>query len=53
LFTDTQADQLKKVTDYEGFLLVLEEKNRMPLDDLNTPSELEQVQEIIDTADKN
>ena len=53
LFTDEQVDKLKKVTDYEGFLLVVEEKNRMPLDDLNTPSELEQVQEIIDTADKN
>jgi len=53
LFTDEQVDKLKEITDYEGFVRILEEKNRMPLDSLNTPSELEQVQEIIDTAKKN
>ena len=53
LFTDDQADTLKKVTDYEGFVRTLEEKNRIPLADLNTPSELQEVEEIIKTAKKN
>ena len=53
LFTDDQADTLKDVTDYEGFVRTLEEKNRIPLADLNTPSELQEVEEIIKTAKKN
>jgi cobaltochelatase CobS len=53
LFTDDQSSKLKEVTDYEGFVRTLEEKNRIPLADLNTPSELQEVEEIIKTAKKN
>lgn len=53
LFTEDQSSKLKEVTDYEGFVRTLEEKNRIPLADLNTPSELQEVEEIIKTAKKN
>ena len=53
LFTEDQVSKLKEVTDYEGFLRIIEEKNKLPLDSLNTPSELEEVDEIIRTSPKN
>lgn len=53
LFTEDQVSKLKEVTDYEGFLRIIEEKNKLPLDSLNTASELEEVDEIIRTSPKN
>lgn len=53
LFTDEQVDELKKATDYDGFLSILEDKNKLPLDQLNTPDEIEEVKEIIRTSKKN
>jgi len=53
LFTEDQVSKLKEVTDFEGFLRIIEEKNKFPLDSLNTASELEEVDEIIRTSPKN
>jgi|LakMenEpi03Aug12_release.lakeMendotaPanAssembly.Ray.scaffolds.fasta_scaffold00522_52 MoxR-like ATPase len=47
LFTTEQSDILKSKTDYEGWLRIVNEKNKIPMDKLNTPSELEEVKEII------
>ena len=53
LFTDEQSDILKKATDYDGFLRILEEKNQIPLKDLNTTLELQEVDNIIEASRKN
>lgn len=53
LFNDEQQEKLKEVTDYDGFLRIVEEKNRLPLDKLNTAEELKEVEEIIRTSKKN
>jgi len=53
LFNDEQRTTLKKETDYDGFLKIIEEKNRIPLKDLNTASELKEVQTIIAKAARN
>lgn len=47
LFNEDGRKKLKEDTDYEGFLSIIEEKNRLPLADLNTPSELKEVEAII------
>ena len=54
LFTDTQKEKITTDCDYDGFLRILEEKNRIAnLDMLNTQSELDQVQTIINTSRSN
>lgn len=53
LFNEEQEKLLKEQTDYDGFLRILEEKNRLPLSQLNTPAELAEVEEIIRTSPKN
>jgi len=53
LFNDEQRTTLKKETDYDGFLKIIEEKNRIPLKDLNTASELREVETIISKAARN
>jgi hypothetical protein len=47
LFTTEQSDILKSKTDYDGWLRIVAEKNKMPMDKLNTPSELDEVNQII------
>jgi hypothetical protein len=48
LFTLEQRDKLKADTDFDGFLRIVEGKNRISnLDDLNTEDELEEVKNII------
>ena len=47
LFPKEQSDKLKSETDYELFLNTVEEKNQLPLSELNTPTEIRQVEEII------
>ena len=47
LFTTEQSDVLKSKTDYDGWLRIVNEKNKIPMDKLNTPSELDEIKEII------
>lgn len=48
LFTEEQRNQLKVDTDFDGFLRIVEGKNRISnLDDLNTQDELDEVKTII------
>ena len=47
LFTPEQADILKTKTDYRGWLDIVREKNKMPIDKLNTPQELSEIDSII------
>ena len=47
LFTSEQADILKNKTDYKGWLEIVKEKNKMPMDKLNTPQELTEIDSII------
>jgi hypothetical protein len=54
LFTKEQAKVIKSECDYDSFLRILEEKNRIAnLDMLNTQSELDQVQTVINTSRRN
>lgn len=53
LFNKEQRETLKEQTDYDGFLRIIEEKNKIPLNDLNTDSELKEVQTIIAKAARN
>ncbi len=47
LFTDEQKDKLIKESDYKGWLSIVKEKNKLPMDKLNTDKELEEVEKII------
>jgi hypothetical protein len=47
LFTSEQADILKTKTDYSGWLRIVQEKNKMPLDKLNSPQELSEIDSIL------
>ena len=47
LFTEQQADALKDKTDYPEFLNIVKEKNKIPLNQLNTQQELDEVEKII------
>ena len=48
LFTEEQREKLKVDTDFDGFLRIVEGKNRISnLDDLNTQDELDEVNKII------
>jgi cobaltochelatase CobS len=47
LFTSEQADILKQKTDYSGWLNIVSDKNKLPLDALNSQQELDEVEEII------
>jgi hypothetical protein len=47
LFTREQADILREKTDYNGWLNIVKEKNKLPMDKLNSVEELEQVQNLI------
>lgn len=51
LFTDAQKEKIKEDSDYDGFLRIVDEKNRIAnLDMLNTESELEEVKRIIERS---
>jgi MoxR-like ATPase len=47
LFTNEQAEILKEKTDYKGWLNIVKEKNKMPLDQLNTDVELDEINEML------
>lgn len=53
LFTDDQQTKLKTDTNFDDFLNIIQEKNRMPLDSLNTQLELDEVQAEIRTSPTN
>jgi cobaltochelatase CobS len=47
LFTTEQSNILKENSDYKGWLDIVKQKNKFPLDKLNTEEELEEVKKII------
>ena len=47
LFTKEQADILKTKTDYDGWLKIVSEKNKLPLDMINTDAELSEIDTIL------
>lgn len=47
LFTSEQADILKTKTDYSGWLKIVAEKNKLPLDMLNTDAELQEIENML------
>ena len=47
LFTAEQADILKQKTDYNGWLQIVKEKNKLPIDSLNTQQELNEIEQLI------
>jgi MoxR-like ATPase len=46
LFTIEQADILKTKTDYDGWLKIVKEKNKLPLDKLNSDAELAEIEQM-------
>ena len=47
LFTKEQADILKTKTDYDGWLKIVSEKNKLPLDMINTDAELSEIDTML------
>ena len=47
LFTENQRERLKEDTDFDGFKKIVAQKNKLPLDQLNTAEELDEVKKII------
>lgn len=47
LFTDEQAKILKEKSDYNSWLNIVDTKNKLPMDSLNTQTELDEVDSII------
>ena len=47
LFTKAQQDELKDSTNYNGFLKIAQEKDALPVDELDTRAELKEAQKII------
>ena len=46
LFTTEQADILKTKTDYNGWLNIVKEKNKLPLDKINSDAELAEIEQM-------
>jgi hypothetical protein len=47
LFTEEQAKILKEKSEYENWLNIVELKNKLPIDSLNTEAELNEISKII------
>ncbi|MBW2998224.1 AAA family ATPase [Candidatus Woesearchaeota archaeon] len=47
LFTEEQAKILKEKSDYDAWLNIVDTKNKLPMDSLNTQTELDEVDSII------
>ena len=47
LFTEEQAKILKEKSDYDSWLNIVDTKNKLPMDSLNTQTELDEVDSII------
>mgnify|MGYP003636793194 FL=1 len=52
LFSEEQRDVLKDETNYSAFIILANEKNSYALDKINTPKELEEVQELLDLSNE-
>jgi cobaltochelatase CobS len=52
LFKPDQVDQLKTAMGYDAFIKVIEEKNKLPIDKLNTDLEIKQAEEIVKKYDE-
>ena len=52
LFKDTQIASIKAETGYDEFIDIIKQKDNMPLDALDTPEELSQVEKIIEANEK-
>jgi hypothetical protein len=48
LFTESQSKKLKEETNYNDWLYIVEEKDKLPFDALNTSQELEEVKKILE-----
>lgn len=48
LFTESQSKKLKDETNYDDWLYIVEEKDKLPFDALNTSQELEEVKKILE-----
>ena len=47
LFKPNQIDILKRDSDYDAFMNIIDAKNKLPLNKLNTPQEIQTAQEMI------
>ncbi len=47
LFTPEQADILKSKTDYDGWLSIVKTKDKLPIDEINTPEELDEIENML------
>jgi non-homologous end joining protein Ku len=47
LFKPNQIDILKRDSDYDAFMNIIDAKNKLPLNKLNTPQELETAKQMI------
>jgi cobaltochelatase CobS len=47
LFTTEQADILKTKTDYNGWLNIVKEKNKLPLDKINSDAEIAEINNML------
>lgn len=47
LFTPEQAEILRDKTDYKGWLDIVKTKDKLPIDQTNTPEELEQIENML------
>ena len=52
LFTESQRARLMTGSDYNGFLEIVKEKNKLPLDALDTKSELDEAKKLIKEENK-
>jgi hypothetical protein len=46
LFTTEQADILKTKTNYNGWLQIVKEKNKLPLDKINSTTEMDEIKQM-------
>jgi hypothetical protein len=53
LFKPNQIELLKKDSNYDEFINIIEQKNALPLDKLNTPNEIKEAQQMIQTNEEN
>ena len=48
LFKEDQIDELKNAMDYDNFIKICKQKDKMDIDNLDTPEELKEVKRLID-----
>ena len=53
LFTSTQQNAIKSDIDVDEFFTLIDEKNKMPLDKLDTEKDIEEAEMLISAFQKN